>query len=155
MLSFLSYLHVCATFLEWMAWKSRIAYWTSMNYWQYVLLLTAMIMHPKEIKAKINQNNLSNHIVIIIHTWTHVRTRAANDGVNCIIWLNDSPSKSNITTPPQICVVGSSIDAAIATWIARNMSVNEHLSVFHFSANKFKWTGKMLIFFFEKKKRIK
>lgn len=79
---------------------------------------------------------------MVSHTWTQVSTSAANDGVNCMMWLNDSPSKSNITTPPQICVVGSSIDAAMATWIARNMSANEHLSVFHFSASEFKWTGK-------------
>lgn len=71
-----------------------------------------------------------------IPTWTHVKTSAANVGVNCIIWLNDSPSKSNITQPPQTCVVGSSIDAAIVTWIARNKSFNEHFDGFHFSVTR-------------------
>lgn len=70
---------------------------------------------------------------VMFPTWTHVRTRAAKDGVNCMIWVSAKPSKSRITQPPVICVVGSSIDAAIATWIARNKSFNEHLLGFHFS----------------------
>ena len=69
-------------------------------------------------------------------TWSHVRTRAAKDGVNCMIWVSDRPSKSKITQPPVICVVGSSIDAAIATWTARNKSTSEHLLGFHFSIKK-------------------
>lgn len=63
-------------------------------------------------------------------TWTHCSKSAAKFGVNCIIWVNDRPSKSKITVPPQICVVGSSIDAAIVTCTARNKSIKGHFDGF-------------------------
>lgn len=48
-----------------------------------------------------------------------------------MIWFNDNPSKSKITAPPQICVFGSSIEAAMVTWTARKRSFNEHFDGFH------------------------
>lgn len=74
----------------------------------------------------------------LLHTWTHSNSIAANDGVNCIIWLKDKPSKSNIINPPHICVVGSLIDDVIAIKTDRNRSSRLTFAGFHFSMAQ-KW----------------
>lgn len=68
---------------------------------------------------------------LVSFTWSHWRTSAAKVGVNCMMWVNDRPSKSRMTVPPQICVVGSSIEAAIVTWTARKRSGRLHFDGFH------------------------